>query len=79
MAKVITKEEFCKNIKTKENSWLFDNPGECAFFLETDDGMWIYCNGIDKMYEFKDMPEYGEIWMSCTNWSLFNTWKVYPR
>ena len=84
----ISKEEFCKKIRTPENCWIFENPGKDAYFLNVNDEQYIYWNGRDTLYKFKDMKEYGEIWMSqiptdgtrvypACEWSLYNTWTVY--
>ena len=84
----ISKEEFCKKIRTPENCWIFENPGKDACFLNMYDEWYIYWNGKDTLYKFKDVKEYGEIRMSqistdatgmrpTSEWSLYNTWTVY--
>ena len=91
MSSEISKEEFCKKIRTPENCWIFENPGKDAYFLNENDNRYVYWNGKDTLYKFKDMKEYGEIWMSqmstdatgmCTtcglwDWPIYNTWMVY--
>lgn len=84
----ITKEEFCKATKTTENCWLFnESESEPSYQKDSEDGRedwYIFDNKEDRLYRFKDMPMYGEIWASRAYqnsngivWSMWNTWKQY--
>lgn len=84
MAKEISFEEFCAFTKTKPYSWIFEGMGPNAKFTMDKDNetteVAVFDDGNGTFRRFKDMPEYGEIWM-CVNyasgWSLYNTWTVY--
>ena len=79
----MTKSEFCRAIHTKPSCWIFKYEKEhpMTFWAETENGETIYhsMQGCEHR-RFKDMPQYGEIWMSLEmpNYrSLYNTWTTY--
>lgn len=84
----ITKEEFCEKTHTGPECWIFHNVKNPKFWEDREDGRedWYYMdNAIDTIYRFKDMPQYGEVWMSKMDrktgeWfcrGLWGTWTQY--
>lgn len=78
----LTKEEFCKAIRTSEACWIFKNMKEKddGNFWRTDDE-YYFDNGVDSIRKFKDMPQYKEIWSAYRrydgSYGLWNTWCDY--
>ena len=84
----ITKEEFCAATRTSADCWIFENNGENVRFWkrlsDVIDPIYYFDNGNGTLRSFKDMPQYGEIWMrqmntndGTANWTTWNTWTVY--
>lgn len=78
----ISKEEFCKATHTSANCWLFDHEKEKPFQFYTTiekSGETIYHAVSEDMHRvFKDMPQYGEVWVARYGESgLYSTWAEY--
>lgn len=85
----ISKEEFCEKTRTTKDCWIWRTFNEkyAKFWEDREPGRedWYYLDtGTDRIYRFKDMPQYGEIWMSMTprnvkkaQWDMWNTWTQY--
>lgn len=83
--KKISKKEFCKQIRTEEDNWIFEKQKNPLYWHNVEDDSYYFNNGIDTVYRFKDMPEYGEIWMTkwdtkefnYPKWTIWSTWAQY--
>ena len=66
----VTREEFLKATKTREECWIFeDNGSEPKYFKREPDSpeinpepIYIFDNGNGSIREFTDMKKYYEIW-----------------
>ena len=83
MKKTATKEDFCKNTHTSDNCWMFQEVNPKSKFYSSR-GMYYFDNGINKIRRFKDMPKYGEVWISVadrigTEVGQFGIWTVWTQ
>ena len=77
----ITKAEFCEKTHTSEDCWIFepDKIGKKPLFFEAENGEVYFDNDQDRVYKFKKMDKYGEVWMTekpygIKKWDIYGTW-----